>query len=376
MSVRDLPPDATGVITIDLDALQDNWRALRDRVAPAECAAVVKADAYGLGAAEVIPALALAGCRTFFVATPEEARAARLLAPSARLFALDGLFPGAAPLLVAADATPVLSSLAEVEEWAAEAGRLGRRLPAAIQIDTGLNRLGLSLDEIKALAAEPRRLAAIDLRLVMSHLACADDPDDPHNAKQRAAFNRRRALLPPAPASLAASDGLMLGAAYHYDLVRPGYALYGGQAFRGGPTPVAPVVTVKARVLQVRTLKPGDDVGYSATWQATRPTRLAIVAAGYADGFARALSAGSGRKGGVVMIAGQKAPVVGRVSMDLITVDITDVAGDVARGDLVTLIGPGLAIEAMGRAAGTIGYEVLTRLGPRFVRRHTGGGAH
>ncbi|WP_072391728.1 alanine racemase [Hyphomicrobium sp. CS1GBMeth3] len=370
-----LPPDATGIITVDLDALQANWRALAERVAPAECAAVVKADAYGLGAAEVIPALELAGCRTFFVATPEEARGARLLAPKARVFALDGLFPGAAPLLVAADVAPVLASLAEVREWASEARHLSRRLPAALQIDSGLNRLGLALDEIKTLVNEPNLLDALDLRLVMSHLACADDPAHPHNAKQRTAFNRRRALLPALPASLAASDGLMLGSAFHYDLVRPGYALYGGQAFRSEPTPVSPVVTVKARVLQVRTLRAGDSVGYSATWQATRPTRLAIVAAGYADGFARALSGASGRKGGVVTIGGQKAPVVGRVSMDLITVDITDVPGEVHRGDLATLIGPGLTIEAMGRTAGTIGYEVLTRLGTRFVRRHTGGGA-
>lgn len=369
-----LPPDATGIITVDLDALQANWCALAERVAPAECAAVVKADAYGLGAAEVIPALELAGCRTFFVATPEEARAARLLTSKARIFALDGLFPEAAPLLVAADVAPVLASLAEVEEWAAEARRQERRLPAALQIDSGLNRLGLAHDEIKALVNEPGLLDALDVQLVMSHLACADDPDHPHNAKQRTAFNRRRALLPALPASLAASDGLMLGPAFHYDLVRPGYALYGGQAFRGESTPVSPVVTVQARVLQVRTLKAGDSVGYSATWQATRPTRLAIIAAGYADGFARALSATSGRKGGVVMIGGQKAPVVGRVSMDLITVDVTDIAGEVHRGDLATLIGPGLTIEAMGRTAGTIGYEVLTRLGARFVRRHTGGG--
>lgn len=369
-----LPPDATGIITVDLDALQANWCALAERVAPAECAAVVKADAYGLGAAEVIPALELAGCRTFFVATPEEARAARLLTSKARIFALDGLFPEAAPLLVAADVAPVLASLAEVEEWAAEARRQERRLPAALQIDSGLNRLGLAHDEIKALVNEPGLLDALDVQLVMSHLACADDPDHPHNAKQRTAFNRRRALLPALQASLAASDGLMLGPAFHYDLVRPGYALYGGQAFRGESTPVSPVVTVQARVLQVRTLKAGDSVGYSATWQATRPTRLAIIAAGYADGFARALSATSGRKGGVVMIGGQKAPVVGRVSMDLITVDVTDIAGEVHRGDLATLIGPGLTIEAMGRTAGTIGYEVLTRLGARFVRRHTGGG--
>ena len=368
-----LPPEATGIIEIDLDVLQQNWRALAGLVAPAECSAVVKADAYGLGATEVIPALARAGCRTFFVATPEEGRAARLLVPEAKLFALDGLFPGAAPLLLAADVAPVLSSFEQVEEWAREAARIGHRVPAALQIDTGLNRLGLSGPEVKALAGRRDLLDAIELRLVMSHLACADDPADPHNAKQRATFNKRRALLPQIPASLAASDGLMLGPPYHFDLVRPGYALYGGQAFRGGATPVNPVVTIKARVLQVRTLKTGDDVGYSATWTAARPTKLAILAAGYADGIARALSATTGKKGASVTIAGQRAPIVGRVSMDLITVDVTDIDTPVQRGDLATLVGPGLTIEAMGKSAGTIGYEILTRLGPRFVRTHLGG---
>ncbi|MDQ8700335.1 alanine racemase [Hyphomicrobium sp. LHD-15] len=370
-----LPPEATGLITIDLDALQDNWRTLAKLVAPSECAGVVKADAYGLGASEIIPALNLAGCRTFFIATPEEGRAARQLAPDARLFALDGLLGGSASLLRAANVTPVLSSLPEIEEWVAEASQAGRPAPAALQIDSGLNRLGLSEADIKALVARPDLLAALDIRLIMSHLACADDPADPHNDAQRAEFDRRRALLPPAPASLAASDGLMLGKPFHYDLVRPGYALYGGQAFGGGATPVNPVVTLQARVLQVRTLSAGDSVGYSATWQASRPTRLAVVAAGYADGLARALSAASGEPGGSVLVAGQLAPIVGRVSMDLITIDITDVAGNVTRGDLVTLIGPGLSIETLGRAAGTIGYEVLTRLGPRFVRSYTGGGA-
>lgn len=371
---HELPPGATGVITIDLDAVHANWRALAALVAPAECAAVVKADAYGLGAAKIVPALARAGCRTFFVATPEEGHAARLLVPEARLFALDGLFPGAAPLLLGADVAPVLSSLAEVEDWAREAARVGRPLPAALQIDSGLNRLGLPESEVQALAAQPALLGALDLRLVMSHLASADDPADPNNEAQRAAFERRRALLPPAPASLAASDGLMLGPDYHFDLVRPGYALYGGQAFRGGATPVSPVVTVRARVLQVRTLETGSSVGYSATWRARRPTRIAVIAAGYADGIARALRAPSDTAAAMVVVAGQRAPIVGRVSMDLITVDVTDVAGEIRRGDLATLIGPGLTIEAMGTAAGTIGYEVLTRLGPRFVRQYTGGG--
>lgn len=373
MTAPDLPPGATGVITVDLDVIAANWHAITALVTPAECGAVVKADAYGLGALKVIPALARAGCRTFFVATPDEAEAARRLAPDARLFALDGLLPGAAGVFAANDVAPVLTSLEEIAVWSAEATRAQKRLPAGLQIDSGLNRLGLSDADVHTLASEPTRLDGIDLRLVMSHLACADDPTHGHNETQRSNFDRLRALLPPTPASLAASDGLMLGARFHYDLVRPGYALYGGQAFQGGPTPVRPAVIVEARVLQVRALAPGDPVGYSATWRAARPTRLAVISAGYADGFARALSAGAGEERGVVAIHGQRAPIVGRVSMDLVTADVTDVTADVAPGDLATLVGPGLTIEAMGHAAGTIGYEVLTRLGPRFVRRYLGG---
>lgn len=369
----DLPPGATGVITVDLDILAANWRALGALVTPTECGAVVKANAYGLGAIKVIPALARAGCRTFFVATPDEAEAARRLAPDARLFALDGLLPDAAQLFAENDIAPVLANLDDIARWAAEAARRNARLPAALQIDSGLNRLGLSGADVRVLADDPARLEAIDIRLVMSHLACADDPAHPHNETQRTTFDRLRTLLPQAAASLAASDGLMLGAAYHYDLVRPGYALYGGQAFQGGPTPVHPAVTVEARILQLRTLAAGDTVGYSATWRATRPTRIAVVSAGYADGFARALSGTSGTEGGTIAIAGQRAPIVGRVSMDLITADITDIDIPIAPGDLATLIGPGLTIEAMGQAAGTIGYEVLTRLGPRFARHYVGG---
>ncbi len=374
MKAQDLPPGATGVITVDLDVIAANWRALGALVTPAECGAVVKADAYGLGAIKVIPALARAGCRTFFVATPDEAEAARRLAPDARLFALDGLLPGAASVFSANDVAPVLTSLQELAAWSAEATRTGKLLPAGLQIDSGLNRLGLSEADVHMLAGEPDRLDGIDLRLVMSHLACADDPAHLHNETQRSNFDRLRALLPPTPASLAASDGLMLGARFHYDLVRPGYALYGGQAFQGGPTPVRPSVTVEARVLQVRTLAAGDTVGYSATWRAARPTRLAVISAGYADGIARALSAASGDNGGVIAIHGQPAPIVGRVSMDLITADVTDIETPIAPGDLATLIGAGLTIEAMGQAAGTIGYEVLTRLGTRFARRYIGGG--
>jgi alanine racemase len=369
-----LPPEATGVITVDLVAIANNWRALSELVAPAECAGVVKADAYGLGAVAIIPALAQAGCRTFFVATTAEATTARTLAPEARVLVLDGLLPGAADTLLDARAIPVLASVGEVREWADVAKARGERLAAALQVDTGLHRLGLSDADIVSLKVDAV-LDAIDVVLVMSHLASADVPDDPKNAAQRDAFEQKRAQFPGTPASLAASDGLMLGAPFHYDLVRPGYALYGGQASQAGPAPVTPVVRVEARVLQVRDVPEGETVGYSATWRAARPSRVAIVAGGYADGLARGLSSATGTPGAVVIVAGQRVPLIGRVSMDLITLDVTDVSGEISRGDLVSLIGPGLTIEAMGRAAGTIGYEVLTRLGTRFARRYVGGGA-
>jgi alanine racemase len=285
---------------------------------------------------------------------------------------LDGLLPGSGESLIATNATPVLSSLDEVREWAALGKSFSKKLPAALQIDTGLNRLGLSMREAATLASDLALLGALDLRLLMSHLACADNPSDPKNEEQRAVFERALALFPGVKASLAASDGLMLGPAYHYDLVRPGYALYGGQAFRGGPTPVGAVVTVEARVLGVRDVNAGDSVGYSATWRAARPSRVAIIAAGYEDGFARTLSGSGDQAGGVIGFGKQSAPVIGRVSMDLITVDVTDIVPPPKRGDFACLIGPGLTIESMGTAAGTIGYEVLTRLGRRFHRVYLG----
>lgn len=371
MSASDNPAlaGATGIVAIDLAALAANWRALAKLVAPADCGAVVKADAYGLGAVEIIPALERAGCRTFFVATPDEAAEARALALDAAIYVLDGLVSGGVPTLLAANARPVLSSLAEAREWAAVAGRA----PAAVHVDTGLNRLGMPPEEWAAFAADASLRRRLDLRLMMSHLACADDPAHPMNQAQRSAFESARTRLPDSPASLAASDGLMLGPEYHYDLVRPGYALYGGQAAQRSRAPVSPVVTVKARVLQVREVPAGATVGYSATYTARTLRRIATVAAGYADGFARgtgvSLDEGTGRPGGAVSIRGVRAPVVGRVSMDLITVDVTDVPGSpIACGEWAILIGQGLSLEDVGAGAGTIGYEVLTRLGRRFYR--------
>jgi alanine racemase len=362
-----------GLITIDLPQIAANWRALADLSSPAECAAVVKADAYGLGADRVVPVLIAAGCKTFFVATADEAEQVRTLDPDVVIYVLDGLVVGSGPRLADLGARPALASLDDCLEWAALCDARDRVMAAAIHIDTGLNRLGLSAGDVTTLAADHSLFNRINVTLVMSHLACADKPDDLKNGQQLAAFEQLRAALPPAPASLAASDGVMLGPDYHFDLVRPGYAIYGGQPSQVMTAPVKPAVRVQARVLQVRDVEAGGTVGYSATWTALKPSRVATIASGYADGTSRASSSGNdtAKPAAFVGFKGRLAPVIGRVSMDLITVDVTKL-GDSAprRGDFVDLIGPGLTLETVGASAGTIGYEVLTRLPQRFYKRY------
>ena len=364
---------ATGHVTVDLTRISQNWKSLAALVAPAECGAVVKADAYGLGAGRVIRALVDAGCKTFFIATPDEAEEARRLAPNARLFALDGLLPGSAEIFARLGVLPALSTLADVTAWAVLSEKRGTKLSAALHIDSGLNRLGLTARDARRLAGDQAVMSRIDLKLVMSHLASADNPSDPKNRDQLLAFETLSALFPGVPRSLAASDGLMLGKAYHFDLVRPGYGLYGGQASAHDPAPVSPVVRVTARILAVNDVAPGETVGYSATWRAARPSRIATIAAGYADGVPRSASSSSDGAHGHVLIAGRKVPIIGRVSMDLITADVTDLPAEaIGAGDEAMLLGPGLSIEDAGFAAGTIGYEILTRLGRRFERVYTG----
>lgn len=362
-------PGATGRVTVDLEQLAHNWRALARFVGPSACGAVVKANAYGLGANRVIPALARAGCETFFIATPSEGEQARKLAPDANIFALDGLLPGAADDFARDRIMPALSTLADIEAWAGLGASRGKRLACAIHIDSGLNRLGLTARDARRLASNSTLLNAIDVRLVMSHLACADNAADPKNRDQLLAFETLSALFRGIPRSLSASDGLMLGKPFHFDLVRPGYALYGGQASAAHRAPVAPVVTVTARILAINDVPPGETVGYAASWRARRASRIATVAAGYADGVPRSASFTDGKPRGHVIIAGKKAPIVGRVSMDLITADVTDLDdASIKGGDEAILYGPGLTIEDAGFDAGTIGYEILTRLGPRFER--------
>ncbi len=366
--------EATAILTIDLDALAANYRQLRDLAAPAECAAVVKADAYGLGMAEAAPALWRAGCRTFFVATLSEAQALRALLPEATLYVFSGLLPGTAETYRAARLRPVLNSAEEIEEWADYCARAGEALPCAVHIDSGMNRLGLSAAEVETVAPDPGHWTALSLALVMSHLACADDPSHRKNDVQRRLFETLRAKLPKAPASLANSAGILLGSDYAYDLVRPGIALYGGHPQRRGPNPFRPVVHLKGRILQIRQAEPGETIGYGATRTLQRPSRVAVVSVGYADGLFRALSTKDGEEGLVARLGPHPVPILGRVSMDLITVDVTDAPETEARrGAWIELLGSNVSAHEFAMHAGTIDYEVLTSLGQRATRRYVGG---
>lgn len=362
------PSTASAILCINLENIKNNWISLSRFVHPAECAAVVKADAYGLGVQHVVPCLHAAGCNTFFIATPKEAEEVRALCPKGDIYVLDGLFLDTAPFLASLEAIPCLSSIEEVKEWSAHAGNTGRKLKSCLHIDSGLTRLGLDPRQMMYLLENNYLLNNLDIVLIMSHLATADEPLDPINKIQNNNFDRFRKYFPKAKASLAASDGMMIGKEFHHNLVRPGYALYGGQAVKEGQTPVKPVVSVYARVLQIREIPEGTSVGYACSWKAQRDTRIAVLAIGYADGLPRSSSATNTIKGGTVRIQESVCPIVGRVSMDLITVDITDCPKKIVRGDFAEIITLNKSLEEVGHEAGTIGYEILTRLGKRYER--------
>jgi alanine racemase len=356
------------IVSIDLAAIAANWRALASRAAPAECAAAVKADAYGCGVVPVVTTLARAGCKVFFVASLAEARQVRATVPSATVYALNGLPPGTASAFAEADVRPVLGSLIEIAEWDAYRASSGWRGGCALHFDTGMNRLGLGLDEAPALAA---RLNTREhgISLVMSHFACADEPEHPLNQKQIEAFREVRLLFHGVTSSLAASSGIFLGAGAHGDLVRPGYALYGGNPLPGQPNPMTPVVGLKGRIVQVRNVAAGKTVGYGGAWTAHEAARIAVVSVGYADGYVRASGGPNGKAGAQVIVAGRRCHVVGRISMDLTTVDISALPDHAARrGDYVTLIGGDITIDDLAEWISTIGYEVLTHLGARYHR--------
>ncbi|PWC76214.1 alanine racemase [Azospirillum sp. TSH64] len=364
----DLSPRACAILTVDLGAVVANWTQLRDRVAPADCSAVVKADAYGLGVAQVVPALAAAGCRTFVVAQLEEALAVRRalepVAPEAQVFSLGGLPPGYEGEFIAGRILPVLNHLGDIAAWRAFAASRGEVLPAVIHIDTGMNRLGLGPDELDDLAAHPEWLEGIDVRYWMTHLACADEFDSPMTGEQLERFRGALARLPKAKASFANSSGIFHGRDHHFDLARPGCALYGVNPTPHLPNPMRGTVRLDARLLQVRNCTAPMTVGYGAAHRVTGPARIATIGVGYADGYLRSLS-GKGH----VFVDGVAAPIVGRISMDLITIDVTGLPESVAEaGRMVELIGPSRPVDTVAAEAGTIGYEVLTSLGRRYHR--------
>jgi alanine racemase len=367
------PADANGGLTVDLDAIVANWRKLEKTAVPAECAGVIKADAYGCGAEPVARALADAGCKTFFVATLDEARIVRAALPSAAIYVLNGFFQNCGDGYAKIDARPVIGDLNELAEWDVFCRRSGWSGGAAIHIDTGMNRLGLTLAEAQGIVP---RINAGDhgITLVMSHLACAESLNHPLNAKQVATFREIASLYAGVPASLSNSSGIYLGAQYQFDMVRPGAALYGVNPTPEADNPMQPVVELKARIVQTRSVERGEGVGYGGTWTARRPTKLAIVSAGYADGYFRAAGSNDGTRGAEVVVAGKRCPIAGRVSMDLIAIDVTDLPHNAARrGHMVTLIGEGITVDELAHHFGTIGYEVLTSLGRRYARVYKSG---
>lgn len=361
------PTNAGALLTIDLDAICSNWRALKARLSSADCAAVVKADAYGLGAHRVALALYRVGCRHFFVAHLGEGIDLRPVLPAdAAIYVMHGLPPGAEAECAAHGLVPVLNSRQQIDAWRAVAAGRGQKLPAIVQVDSGMARLGLSARELQQLSHDPSAFDGIAVAFVMSHLACADEPGHPANAAQLASFMASRQMLPEAPATFANSSGIFLGSAFHFDLARPGAALYGVAPVPGQPNPMRAVVRLQGKVVQTRTVRAGEAVGYSLSWVAPRTSRIATVSVGYADGYLRSLSGhGSAWLGKVAL------PLVGRVSMDTITIDVTALPEDATPpGTLIDLLSPHHTVDDVAKAAGTIGYEILTSLGHRYQRHY------
>ncbi|EJL27306.1 alanine racemase [Caulobacter sp. AP07] len=362
--------DAAGArLTIDLMALVDNYRAIARRVAPAAVAAVVKADAYGLGARVVSRALEAAGCADFFVATLGEAIDLKpALGAASRVLVLNGLQPGAERVCAAAGAIPVINALEQAWRWRDLTLELGHALPVALQVDSGMSRLGLSPDEVEVLAGDELFLAQAPPILVMSHLACADEPENGYNRTQAIQFAKLADALPPAPRSLANSGAAFLDPSFHGDLVRAGVCLYGAAPNAARPNPMKPVVRLEARVVQIRQIPAGQGVGYGLTYTPTAPTAIATISLGYADGWPRALS-----NIGAAYYQGVRLPIAGRVSMDSITLDISALAktGLALRlGDAVELLGAHQTLEDVAEQAGTIAYEILTGLRHRYHRTY------
>jgi len=370
-----IPGETGATLIVDLDAIARNYQLLQGSCPHAEIGASVKADAYGLGLAPVARLLAQQGCRIFFVATPDEGQQLREILPDAEIVVLNGPGRDEAGLFLEAGLTPALNSLEQIKLW--QDRPAGDVAPAYLHLDTGMNRLGLDSSDIDVLVADPARLRGIEISTVMSNLACADTPEHEMNRKQldrfRALRDRIESLTGPLRASLANSPGIFLGSEFHFDLTRPGAALYGISPSLERPNSLHQVIEINAKVLQVRNVDTPMTVGYGAAHRVEKPTRIATVAAGYADGYPRAAAS---RTGGRMhaSIAGYNVPLFGRVSMDLITLDITELPDEFAvAGQPVELLGPHVTPDELATSAGTIGYEILTGLGNRLNRIYKGG---
>lgn len=359
---------AGAVLKIDLSSLRNNYRLLRGKLGVAACGAAVKADAYGLGALRVSQTLVDEGCRHLFVAHLEEAIALRPhIANAAAIYVMHGSPVGYEAEFIEHRCIPVLNSAEQILAWRALAAARQTELPAIIQLDTGMSRMGLSGTEVLAWLADPDFIHGIKLQYLMSHLACAEDQQHPMNAQQLALFNQLRAKLPTCGASLANSSGIFLGSEFHFDLARPGAALYGVAPVAGQANPMQTVAHLQGKIIQTREIAAGTGVGYGLTWRSAQPSRIATVAVGYADGWLRALS-----NRGVVHIGGIAAPMVGNVSMDTITIDVSHVPPEkLAPGAPVDLISVANTVDQVAERAGTIGYEILTSLGMRYQREYS-----
>ena len=356
---------SSGRLTVDLDSYADNWRFLNEKTADAECGAMVKADAYGIQIDKAVGALEAAGCKTFFVATPTEGAAVRAQSKTATIYILNGLMAGAADFYHAHNLRPVLNTMDEINEWANE------KKPAALHVDTGMNRLGLREEEAIKLSEDQALISKLNLSLIMTHLACGDTPSSLMNGCQLSSFIDICKLYPDVPRSLCNSGGIFHGQAFHLEMVRPGIALYGGAGLSEhvAKNPMKPVVKVEARILQIRDLLEHESVGYGGAEVATSDRKIATISAGYADGYLRRSGSTSKEKGASGYLHGKRVPLMGRVSMDLIAVDITDVR-NAKRGDYVELFGPNISVSEVATHAQSIDYELLTGLGKRYTRHY------
>jgi len=354
-----------GTVTIDLAALRWNYRLLRKLAAPARCAAVVKADAYGLGSSRIGPALYEEGCREFFVAQLLEAQTLQECLPSgAKIFILSGILPDGERFAAESGFIPVLNSIEQLRRWCATAAERGARLPAALQIDSGMSRLGFSPEELLTLQRDASWRDRIHIELVLSQLASGGMPASEQNQEQLAALLTLSKQFGGTPLSMANSSGILLGNDFHFEMVRPGIAIFGGNPDLTTSNAMRPVVRLDVKVIQTRVISPGTRVGYDATYTANRTMNLATIAAGYGDGLPRTLSSR-----GAAFFEGIRLPIVGRVSMDSIQLDITGLAKTVVGlGSLVELIGEHQSIDQLAADAGTIPNEILTNLGNRYSR--------